>query len=76
MQAAAPGLAVEITSAREGDAAGIHVIEARSRNDLLAVRHESFSRRSFAEGAVRGAEWLAGRTGCYNFSDVYGEMLQ
>jgi 4-hydroxy-tetrahydrodipicolinate reductase len=76
MQAAAPGLVVEITSAREGDAAGIHVIEARSQNDLLAVRHESFSRRSFAEGAVRGAEWLAGRTGCYNFSDVYGQMLQ
>jgi 4-hydroxy-tetrahydrodipicolinate reductase len=74
MQAAAPGLAVEITSEREGDAAGIHVIEARSQNDLIAVRHESFSRRSFAEGAVRGAEWLAGRTGCYNFSDVYGQM--
>jgi 4-hydroxy-tetrahydrodipicolinate reductase len=74
MQAAAPGLAVEITSQREGDAAGIHVIEARSESDLLAVRHEAFSRRSFAEGAVRGAEWLAGQTGCYNFSDVYGQM--
>jgi 4-hydroxy-tetrahydrodipicolinate reductase len=74
MQAAAPGLAVEITSQREGDAAGIHVIEARSESDLLAVRHEAFSRRGFAEGAVRGAEWLAGQTGCYNFSDVYGQM--
>lgn len=74
MQAAAPGLVVEITSAREGDVAGVHVIEARSESDVLTVRHESFSRRGFAEGAVRGAEWLATRTGCYNFSDVYGEI--
>jgi 4-hydroxy-tetrahydrodipicolinate reductase len=66
-----PSIQVEIDSFREGDAAGLHVIEARSDNDLLEIRHEAFSRRGFAEGAVRAAEWLAGRTGCYEFSSVF-----
>ncbi len=74
MRAAAPELAVEITSVREGNVPGVHLIEARSESDVLTVRHESLSRRSFAEGAVRGAEWLSTRTGCHNFSDVYGQM--
>jgi len=29
------------------------------------------SRRSFAEGAVRAAEWLSGKTGCYDFKEIY-----
>ncbi len=74
METAAPGLKVEITSKREGDAAGIHVVEARSENDVIELRHESFSRRGFADGAVRAAEWLAGKTGCWDFSDVVGQL--
>jgi 4-hydroxy-tetrahydrodipicolinate reductase len=35
LQAANPKLEVEITSKREGDASGIHVIEARSVNDVI-----------------------------------------
>jgi 4-hydroxy-tetrahydrodipicolinate reductase len=76
MREAVPGLAVEIRSEREGDAAGIHVIEARSESDALTIRHEAFSRRGFAEGAVRGAEWLASRTGCYAFSEVYTQIYE
>ncbi len=74
LQSAHPALEVPVASHREGDAAGIHVIEARSADDVLTLRHEAFSRRGFAEGAVRAAEWLAGRTGCYNFGDVYTEF--
>ncbi len=74
MEAADPALRLEIASHREGDATGIHIIEARSATDLLTVRHESFSRRAFAEGAVRAAEWLAERRGFYNFSDVYTQF--
>jgi 4-hydroxy-tetrahydrodipicolinate reductase len=66
-----PSIEVNIASFREGDHAGLHVVEARSDNDLLEIRHEAFSRRGFAEGAVRAAEWLAGRTGCYEFSTVF-----
>ncbi len=65
---------VGITSNREGDAAGLHVLEARSDADRVVLTHEAFSRRGFAEGAVRAAEWLASRTGVYDFQDVYGQL--
>ena len=74
LQAANPSLEVEITSKREGDASGIHLIEARSQNDKIELKHEAFSRRAFAEGAVRAAEWIAGKTGVWEFSDIAAQM--
>jgi 4-hydroxy-tetrahydrodipicolinate reductase len=74
IEAAAPGAQVKIRSHREGDVAGIHTIEARSANDLITLRHEAFSRHGFAEGAIRAAEWLASRTGCYAFSDIFDQL--
>ncbi len=65
---------VPIESVREGDAKGMHVLEAVSEADRVVLTHEAFSRRGFAEGAVRAAEWLASRTGCYDFRDVYSEL--
>ncbi|MGB7353360.1 MAG: dihydrodipicolinate reductase C-terminal domain-containing protein [Acidobacteriaceae bacterium] len=74
IESAAPGQKVEIVSKREGDAPGIHVVEARSDNDCLELRHESFSRNGFAEGAVRAAEWIAGRTGCWDFEEIVAQL--
>ncbi len=65
---------IPIKANRTGDAAGTHVLVASSASDRLALTHESFSRRGFAEGAVRAAEWLATRTGCYDFQDVYTQI--
>lgn len=69
-----PGSSVEITSKREGDAPGIHVVAARSENDCLELRHEAFSRRGFADGAVRAAEWIVGKTGCWDFQEIVREL--
>lgn len=74
LQEVNPALEVEIVSKREGDASGIHVIEARSANDVIELKHEAFSRRGFAEGAVRAAEWLAGKSGCYDFREIFGQI--
>ena len=65
---------VPIVSEREGDAKGLHVLEASSEADRVVLTHEAFSRRGFAEGAVRAAEWLATRTGCYDFRDVWEKL--
>jgi 4-hydroxy-tetrahydrodipicolinate reductase len=65
---------VPIESVREGDAKGTHVLEAVSEADRVVLTHEAFSRRGFADGAVRAAEWLATRSGCYDFRDVYTEL--
>jgi 4-hydroxy-tetrahydrodipicolinate reductase len=74
LESANPAMNVEIVSKREGDAAGIHVVEARTANELIELKHESFSRRGFAEGAVRAAEWVAGKTGCWDFQDIYESL--
>ncbi|HTV16426.1 MAG TPA: dihydrodipicolinate reductase C-terminal domain-containing protein [Acidobacteriaceae bacterium] len=74
LESAQPGLACDVTSKREGEVPGIHVVQAQSANDCIELRHESFSRRGFAEGAVRAAEWIAGKTGCWDFQEIVGEL--
>lgn len=74
IEAASPGIRVEVTSKREGEVPGIHEVEARSDNDCLSLKHEAYSRRGFAEGAVRAAEWIVGRTGCWDFQEIVGNL--
>jgi 4-hydroxy-tetrahydrodipicolinate reductase len=65
---------IEIVSFREGDVVGMHEITFDSPNDRIYVCHDAKSRRGFAEGAVRAAEWLAGKTGFYEFRNVWREL--
>jgi 4-hydroxy-tetrahydrodipicolinate reductase len=65
---------VPVKAHRVGDAAGLHVLVAKGDADKLVLTHDSHSRRGFAEGAVRAAEWLSTRTGCYDFQDVYTQI--
>jgi 4-hydroxy-tetrahydrodipicolinate reductase len=74
LQQVQPGVEVEITSKREGDQAGLHVVTARGASDQIELRHESFDRRGFAEGAVRAAEWLAGKSGVWAFREVFDKL--
>ena len=65
---------VEIISFREGDVVGMHEVVFNSSGDRIYLCHDAKSRRGFAEGAVRAAEWLAGKTGFYEFRDVWREL--
>ena len=65
---------VPVTASREGDETGLHILTATSDADRLTLRHESFSRRSFAEGAVRAAEWLSTRQGTYDFHTIFDQI--
>lgn len=69
------GADAEITAHREGEAVGIHRVELTGPEERITVEHVATSRRSFAVGAVRGAEWLATRIGCYDFRDVFAQIL-
>ena len=71
---AASTIEAAVTSNRQGDEAGIHVLTATSASDRITLRHESFNRRAFAEGAVRAAEWLATRHGCFDFRDIFAKL--
>lgn len=65
---------LEITSFREGDVVGMHEIVLESAADRIYLCHDAKSRRGFAEGAVRAAEWLVGKKGFYDFKDVWREL--
>jgi 4-hydroxy-tetrahydrodipicolinate reductase len=65
---------VPIESHRVGDAKGEHVVRAVSDCDVLELRHDAHSRRGFALGAVRGAEWLAGKTGAWEFREIFDQL--
>ena len=70
----ASGTQLEITSFREGDVVGMHELILDSPADRIYLCHDAKSRRGFAEGAVRAAEWLAGKTGFFDFKDVWRDL--
>ena len=69
------GASATIEAHRVADAIGTHRLRVSTEDERLIVEHQAISRRSFAYGAVRAAEWLAGRTGCYDFQDVFTQVL-
>jgi 4-hydroxy-tetrahydrodipicolinate reductase len=75
IQSAQPNANIEITSHRVGDANGELFVTATSDVDLLELRHDASSRRGFALGAVRAAEWLAHQpSGVWDFRDVLDQL--
>lgn len=65
---------VDITSEREGEVTGTHTLELASAGDRIVLMHNAKSRRTFAEGAVLAAEWIAGKTGFFDFKDIFAQM--
>jgi 4-hydroxy-tetrahydrodipicolinate reductase len=70
----ASGSELEITSFREGDVMGMHEVIFDSPNDTIYLCHDAKSRRGFAEGAVKGAKWIAGKHGFFDFRDIWREI--
>jgi len=68
------GKDLEITSFREGDVVGMHEVVLNSTADRIYLCHDAKSRQGFADGAVRAAEWIAGKKGFYDFKDVWREL--
>jgi 4-hydroxy-tetrahydrodipicolinate reductase len=66
---------VPTASTRAGYIPGAHTVGFDSEADTLAISHTARSRAGFAEGAVIAAQWIAGRRGLYDFSEVIDEML-
>ena len=60
----------DIESIREGEVPGIHTITWDSEVDTITISHSAKSRKGFALGAVIAAEWMTGKTGWHEFSEV------
>jgi 4-hydroxy-tetrahydrodipicolinate reductase len=74
IQKAQPAAAVPIASQRVGDAKGEHIVTAKSAYDTLELRHNIGDRRCLALGAVRAAEWLAGKSGVWEFREIFDQL--
>jgi 4-hydroxy-tetrahydrodipicolinate reductase len=70
MKAAGFDRAIDASSNRAGAHPGTHEIGFDSAADTITLRHTARSREGFARGALKAAQWIIGRKGCYEFSDV------
>ncbi len=61
---------IPINSVRAGGHIGIHEVMAAGENEEIVITHQSFSRRAFAEGALRAARFISRRKGWHEMSDV------
>jgi 4-hydroxy-tetrahydrodipicolinate reductase len=68
------GKKLEINSVREGETVGMHLVMLDSANDTILLTHDAKSRLGFAEGAVRAAEWIKGKTGFYEFPEIVDRL--
>jgi 4-hydroxy-tetrahydrodipicolinate reductase len=65
---------IEITSFREGEVIGMHEVVLESDADRIYLCHDAKSRRGFADGAVRAAEWVVDKKGFDDFKEVWREL--
>ena len=70
MKAAGYARAIDIGSNRAGRHPGTHEIGFESAADSITLRHSARSREGFARGALKAAQWIVGKQGVYEFSDV------
>jgi 4-hydroxy-tetrahydrodipicolinate reductase len=70
------GRKVPVASLRAGFIPGIHTVGFDSEADTLSITHNARSRAGFAEGAIIAAQWIHGKRGFYEFSEVIDEQLK
>ena len=61
---------IDVASNRAGAHPGTHEIGFDSAADTITLRHTARSREGFARGALKAAQWIAGRKGFHEFSEV------
>lgn len=62
---------VNVSSMRLGNIAGDHIVHFGGLGELISIKHSATSRRTFAEGILKSAEFiLEKKKGFYTFSDV------
>ena len=65
-----------VSATRAGNIPGTHTIGFDAAPDTIELTHTARSREGFASGAILAAEWIAGRRGFYEFTDVMDEILE
>jgi len=66
---------VPVASTRAGNIPGTHRVGFDGPADQILLEHTARSREGFAAGAITAAEWIAGKSGTFEFTDVIGKVL-
>jgi 4-hydroxy-tetrahydrodipicolinate reductase len=70
---ARPAGEIGFATLRGGEEVGVHTVMFAAAGERLEISHRSFSRETYAAGAVRAAQWLSGKKpGLYGMKDVLG----
>ena len=64
-----------VSSTRAGNIPGTHRVGFDGKADQILLEHLARSREGFALGAIFAAEWIVGRNGFYEFTDVMDEVF-
>lgn len=61
---------VGITSLREGEIPGTHVVRYENEIDFIEIKHEAKNRKGFSVGAVLAAEFMKDQHGIFTMADL------
>jgi 4-hydroxy-tetrahydrodipicolinate reductase len=61
---------IDVGANRAGTIPGTHEIGFDSGADTITLRHTARSREGFARGALKAAQWIIGKKGFYEFSEI------
>lgn len=61
---------IPIHAVRAGGIIGRHEVMIAGENDKIEIVHESFNRKAFADGALKGIRFIKGKKGFFGMQDV------
>ena len=65
----------DIAATRAGNIPGTHRVGFDGPADQILLEHTARSREGFAAGSILAAEWIAGKRGFYEFTEIIDEIL-
>lgn len=65
-----------VSSTRAGRIPGTHRVGFDGIADQILLEHSARSREGFAAGAISAAQWIVGKKGFYEFTEVLDEILK
>ena len=69
------GSGFSVAATRAGNIPGTHIVGFDGIADTIELTHTARSREGFAAGAVVAAEWIVGKKGFWDFSEVMDQIL-
>jgi 4-hydroxy-tetrahydrodipicolinate reductase len=64
-----------VSYSRCGNVIGNHKITFSGTSDSIEISHQSHNRESYADGAIKCAQWLSDKHGFYNINDYIKEII-